>query len=127
MTGLDWQDRQHLELFTRLNQLLDALDQDCTNASISDLFTFLESYVTQHFQEEEQYMREHHFKGYAGHKLAHEGFALRFAQFRRAFAAHGNNRHQAAKLKDWLIAWLMTHIGGVDKEMVRVPAKLEAV
>ncbi|MEW6350335.1 MAG: bacteriohemerythrin [Thermodesulfobacteriota bacterium] len=64
-------DRQHRELFSRLERLAQALLMDRGKSEIPELLDFLSMYVGVHFGDEEQLMRAHDYPGYDEQKASH--------------------------------------------------------
>ena len=114
-TGLDWQDLQHQELFKRVNHLLDAMTSGRALKDLGDVFMFLESYVVEHFGDEENFMKEHKLPDYAVHKAAHEDFVKQYSELRTAYVRSGASSALCMKLQTMLTTWLISHIGGMDK------------
>ncbi len=68
-------DRQHQELFSRLERVAQALLEDRGRSEIPGLLEFLTTYVGVHFAEEEQLMLAHRYPGYDEQKDSHLYFA----------------------------------------------------
>ena len=67
-------DRQHQELISHVNRLLDAMRQRKGDQETGRLLKFLEDYVVVHFSAEEDLMMEHDYGGYAAHQAEHAEF-----------------------------------------------------
>ncbi len=63
-------DKQHTELFDRVNALLKALALAKGKEEVADTVNFLESYVKVHLSTEEDYMIKYNYPGYPPHKTA---------------------------------------------------------
>ena len=67
-TGLDWQDKQHRQIFKKIDKLLDAMQQNEGACVVKELIAFLGKYTQSHFCEKEEYMFAHNSTTYARHK-----------------------------------------------------------
>jgi hemerythrin len=110
-------DRQHRELFDCINRLLDACRVGKGSDQVQPVLQFLESYVREHFAEEERRMREAGYPLLALHKAQHDGFLVAFEDVKKDASSpglaltFGTNR----LLTDW---WI-NHISGTDREFGR--------
>ena len=95
-TGHPTIDEQHRTLFDNINRLEGLLVQ--TNPSraevdfMLDLIGYLEGYVVQHFQLEEQCMESHRCPVFQQNKDAHRQFVAFFQRFRERCQAEGSHR-----------------------------------
>ena len=77
-TGVDEIDKQHKELFQRINNLLEACNHGKGKEEVKKVIWFLEDYVITHFSEEERYMGKYDYPEYSGHKRQHLEFMENF-------------------------------------------------
>ncbi|TSE28073.1 Phytochrome-like protein cph2 [Tepidimonas thermarum] len=129
LTGLDDVDAAHHHLVDLFNALNRALFQG-PGSGMSDqaqqaVFDELMAYARQHFEEEEQLMRD------AGlderHRRLHERLHREFVeQVRSMWDTRGQLRDPAETLMGFLTAWLGLHIMGVDQSMARQLALMRA-
>lgn len=117
-TGLAWQDEQHKEIFKRIDQLLDAMQQNQGSAVVKELLDFLQIYASQHFSDEENYMLTHSCTTCVKHKQCHEEFKEHLAELVAIYDSQGASTIVVLKLQSWLREWLFSHIMNVDKLMV---------
>lgn len=118
-TGLAWQDEQHKEIFKRINQLLEAMQQNHGSSVIAELFEFLREYADRHFSDEEGYMEAHACTTCTLHKKCHEEFKQHLDDLINLYNSQGASTIVVMKLEIWLRDWLIKHIMDLDKLMVR--------
>lgn len=111
-------DDQHRELFSRINRLLGALDSRVAEAELRTLFSFLETYVVDHFGTEERYMDDFAQHGYPDaehHKSEHRAFVRDLQEFKTDLEVAEPSTQFIAEFKRWMRNWWMLHIRHVDK------------
>lgn len=113
-TGVELIDAQHRELFAAVNALLDGIEAGRGPDEVAGLFRFLEGYTTNHFGEEEIYMRRHLYPGYPAHKAEHTAFVADFIDIREECEAHGPTPELVGRIRVRVCDWLVAHIGRVD-------------
>ncbi len=117
VTGSFEIDRQHKELFKRINALLEACRQGKGKAEISKVVQFLDDYVATHFAEEEKYMKKYDYPAYAAHKAQHLEFIENFSELRRQIEKDGAGVHLLVKTNHMVVQWLINHISKVDRAL----------
>jgi hemerythrin len=113
--GIEMIDKQHQELFKRVNDLLAASGQGKGKDEIGNVVKFLESYVVFHFGAEERYMAQQAYPALAAHKQEHAKFLKDFAALKGEWQAQGASTSVVMRMHAWLGGWLRNHIGKVDK------------
>ncbi len=113
--GIEAIDKQHKELFKRVNDLLAASSQGKGKDEIGNVVKFLESYVVFHFSAEERYMAQHAYPALAAHKQEHAKFLKDFATLKGELQVQGVSAAMVVRMHTWLGDWLKNHIGKVDK------------
>lgn len=107
-------DGQHQELFRRVGSLVDAM-REGDRSEVGRLFTFLGSYVVEHFAAEERLMIGAAFPGYGLHKAAHEGFVGELKELERLwYASDVATDAIAVRARSWMADWLRAHISVTD-------------
>lgn len=114
-TGVAWQDAQHKELFTKINELIDATTTNKDAVDLTSLVGFLDKYVRQHFGEEERAMARHGYVDIAGHRSEHKKFIEDIARIKTEVAQR--NRTGAMNLRKRLAEWFYVHVGKEDKTL----------
>ena len=114
-------DRQHQELFRRLEQLIAAVQEEQTPDALNETLMFLSDYVNTHFADEEQLMEQSGYPGLAGHHAQHEGFkeelALLIQEVDEAEGAGLSKLGMANNLIGQISEWLIDHILDMDQEL----------
>jgi hemerythrin len=113
--GVDEIDKQHKELFKRINGLIVASSEGKGKQEIGSVVKFLESYVVFHFSAEEKYMAQQGYPGLAAHKQIHVRFLKDFSALKEEFQAKGASTPVLLRMHSWLGEWLRDHIGKMDK------------
>lgn len=120
--GIEVIDKQHKELFERINSLVDAIKQHVCKYKISDVIKFLEDYVHIHFGEEEKYMLKYEYPHYSFHKSQHEHFKKELANLKpELLKLEGGTKPGSYELSvttnQLVVDWILEHIANVDKHL----------
>ncbi|MCK4739892.1 MAG: hemerythrin family protein [Deltaproteobacteria bacterium] len=110
-------DDQHKELFGKLGDLSEAISEGNDVELIEEVFRYLETYVTQHFSDEEKLMEECEYPEIETQKKEHAGFIEEFKAFEAEFSSKGPSSELAEKTHSWLLNWLCDHIARTDKAL----------
>lgn len=110
-------DNQHRELFSRINQLLEACTQGKGKDAVSDIVRFLEEYVVVHFSAEEKLMEKYSYPDYRDHKKLHEQFVTDFSGLKEKLETEGPGPHIVIMTNRVVVTWLNSHIRNVDKNV----------
>ncbi len=113
--GVDKIDYQHKELFCLVNDLIDLVGEGRDAESFAVAFEFLESYVVEHFGEEERYMEIFSSPGAKEHKEQHAIFKKTLENMEERFDEFGATAPFLKILQSQLAAWIMTHVKNVDR------------
>ena len=116
-TGSEIIDEQHKELFKRINSLMEACRQGKGKGEIDGIMHFLDDYVITHFHEEEKYMQEHAYSGYAKHKAEHLLLLENFRILKAEFENEGPGFYLVLRTKELIVHWLLDHIRKVDRSL----------
>lgn len=103
--GYERVDRQHEEIFNRLDRLLGA----STDEEVTEMASFMVNYVKEHFANEEALMREINYPDYEAHLKLHADFR---DVVREKMAVANTADPQAFKvdLYTLVFGWLLDHI-----------------
>jgi len=115
-TGVEWQDRHHKELFKRVSSLLDAMSVGMGKDELERILSFLDSYITVHFDAEEQAMSKYAYPGAVDHLREHTAFIEHVSDLRREFASRPTMA-LVVKVQRLVVDWLINHIGDSDKKL----------
>ena len=116
LTGLEWQDFQHRELFSRIDSLLDAMDMGYGKDEVLRLFDFLDEYFVIHFEAEEQAMHKYDYPDTLAHLKEHTRFIDDIAKL-RSDAMHGVSTGLVIQVQSRVVDWLINHVGSIDKSL----------
>lgn len=110
-------DRQHRELFARVNTFLAACALNKHADEIGELFMFLESYTIVHFMTEEQIQRESGYPDYGEHLKMHHGFIDTLRFLRERFESGGPTPGILREMQTFVSNWLVQHVTLEDKAL----------
>ena len=111
-------DHQHRELFARLGGFDDALargDRD----EVAATFAFLREYALVHFEREEQLMSDAGYPRLEAHRALHRGFVARLQALAGEHDAQGPSALLRLRARNWIVVWLVDHVGGEDVALGR--------
>ncbi len=114
--GVGSLDRQHRELFGRLDRASELLTGDADAGAIASPLRELVGFTAMHFDTERRIMQAHGFPDSAAHGDQH---AELLNQLRRvvAYALSGARRPQAPKILRFLGGWLARDIVDHDRQL----------
>ena len=116
--GISLIDTQHQTLFKKANDLMEACNRAEGYAQIATLFQYLESYVVEHFRDEEQYMTKIKYPGLAAQKAAHAGFIKQMAKVRADYEASPTKNIAILSTALQMISeWLIKHVSVEDRKI----------
>ncbi len=120
--GIELIDNQHKELFSRINDLVDAIKQHTCKYKISDVVKFLEEYIVFHFGEEEKIMRQCAYQDYPAHKAQHKKFIAEFEELKKELPKLEGGRKPGSydlsvETNKVVVDWILEHIAQVDKKL----------
>lgn len=116
--GIESIDRQHRELFARLDRLVDAVRQGKCRYIVESTIGFLEGYAAAHFADEERYMERTSYPAYPRHKGQHAEFLERISRLKAVLAEEGHGSYPLSVATIQMASdWIREHISFVDKEL----------
>ncbi|NLY55379.1 MAG: hemerythrin family protein [Firmicutes bacterium] len=110
-------DAQHQELYRQVNKLIDACNEGKGKEAVGEVISFLQDYVVQHFQCEEEYMQKYDYPEFAKHKAAHDAFVKSFLDLKARFEQEGPGIHIVVLTNRTVVDWLNSHISKTDKAL----------
>ena len=113
--GVDEIDKQHKELFNRINNLFDAIRHGKGREDVGTLINFLEDYTVMHFALEERYMANYDYPDSMFHKSKHSKFIQEFSVIKNTFESNGATVDLVIRINIFLTEWWMNHIRTSDK------------
>ncbi len=114
LVGVDLIDKQHKELFHRLNALGDALWDGKGKDVVAEHIEFLSDYVKRHFADEEALMLENNYPGYAEQKDQHDKYVEYVAGMKKKLESGETASSDAIEVLNQTCDWLRKHIKGQD-------------
>jgi molybdopterin-containing oxidoreductase family membrane subunit len=112
--GIAEVDRQHRELFRRLNNLVRRLRRGEAD-EVRRTMDYLLEYTASHFGEEEQFMASAGFPGLERHRALHAAFSSRVQELAQQLNAGGDGAQVAQELHFEVRQWLVEHIAHEDR------------
>jgi hemerythrin len=113
-TGISAIDEQHQQLFETINRL-DDLKKD--KESFLKILIELQTYVSEHFKTEEEYMSYVNYPDYKTHKLAHDEFTEKYKSTLLNFKGKNGILELAPTLIELVENWITTHYKNEDVKM----------
>ena len=111
-------DAQHRELFVRLAGFDEALARG-DRPAIGRTFAFLHEYALVHFEQEERLMQQAGYPRLDAHRVLHLGFVERLRALADDYAANGAHAFLRLRVRNWIVVWLVDHVGGEDVALGR--------
>jgi hemerythrin len=84
--------------------------------NVNSTLNFLESYVVEHFRDEEALQVSSNYSKYHEHKRMHGSFIKDFAKLKNRIDENGVSPDNMRYFKDILVKWIIDHIDGSDVE-----------
>ncbi|NLG83530.1 MAG: hemerythrin family protein, partial [Firmicutes bacterium] len=112
-------DAQHKELFAQVNELLEASHAARGKEVVGRILSFLEKYVVEHFNTEEEFMAAFDYPDLASHRAEHRQFVQDFSRLKEKFDAEGPGVNVIVMTNHAVVNWLNRHIRNSDKALGR--------
>ncbi|OGC92310.1 MAG: hypothetical protein A2W25_16185 [candidate division Zixibacteria bacterium RBG_16_53_22] len=116
-TGNELIDKQHQELFRRMEKLLESVNSGQGPKCVSNAITFLENYAFHHFRAEEELQRKNNYPEYESHKVQHRIFMEDVARLRGDLDRQGASAELQLKAIASVGNWICNHINKRDKSL----------
>lgn len=117
LVGIEIIDKQHKELFLRIDAFVDALGAGKGMEELSGLADFLEKYTEEHFHSEEEFMRRYDYPSMTLHTSAHNSFRNIVKKLKGSVESGNLKRTDSIKTGAMLGEWWVGHINKVDREL----------
>lgn len=117
--GIDTIDEQHKSIFDKSNEIFN-LGIKSEMDDIEDIFTFLMSYATNHFYEEETVMIENKYDKFMEHRDQHNYFIEEIYRIYQNVINNDLFETSLNELKVLIIDWLANHISSDDKQFIEL-------
>lgn len=110
-TGIGIIDTQHRALFKAFNKLGDSFKAGTSKAQAKESLDFLVKYTVEHFQTEEQYMRDMDYPKLTSHMAEHAQLMVKVKDLQNKVA---EGKPMTMDVTISLADWLKHHINGDD-------------
>lgn len=106
--GNETVDMQHEHLFALANQIVEADDTE----ELTRLFMLFYQHIREHFDAEEQLMKQQHYPGYDEHVVKHNQMLDRLVEISKTIH---NRQWNTADVQIFVSRWVLVHILEVDR------------
>ena len=113
-TGYDNIDNQHKQLFTALNNLIEASSSGKGDRAVLDTLEFLTAYAIKHFTDEEKLQIDYDYPDYLYHRRLHDDFKKTVTELNQRVCKEGPTESLIYEVSDIIGSWLLNHIKGDD-------------
>jgi len=117
-TGIDVIDKQHKELFERIDALLVATYKGSEKKELEKIVEFLEGYIETHFETEEELMLKYKYSDLDKHRNEHQSFVFTFESIKSELVNKGANSYLAIRVEKEIRNWWGSHVLETDKKYV---------
>lgn len=117
-TGIKQIDDQHRELFRRIDKLELAIYKCRAIPELRSLLEYLESYVFEHFETEEELMRNINYPEYSAHVKEHSDFRNSIKKILTEYKGKGADSYLAINVNKQMRKWLEHHILIIDMKFI---------
>jgi hemerythrin len=125
-TGYEAVDNQHKQLFTALNDLIEASASGQGNTAVMKTMEFLTGYTVKHFADEEKLQIQFNYPDYAVHKRYHDEFKDAANAITDRLINEGPSEALIEEISGIIGDWLLNHIKGDDFRMATyIKAKIK--
>ena len=117
--GIEIIDRQHQELFRRINNLIIAIREHRCKSEIDGTITFLDDYARVHFAEEEKRMKEAGYTGIEEQRRDHRKYLAALADVKEQAALpriQGATYELSVTVNQVVVDWIVDHIMKIDRK-----------
>jgi len=119
--GVQLIDEQHEELFKRLSNFIQIVQNDIPWEekldNVKETMGFMQQYVVFHFNDEEEYMEEINYPDVKIHKDVHADFKAGIDEYVKLFGEGGFTEEKIQEFSAKLMTWLIMHVGKMDQKV----------
>ncbi len=119
--GVDRIDNQHKELFIRLSNFINIVQNDMDWEEkldkVKETMEFMQSYVLIHFSEEEEYQKKINYPEFKEHKKAHDEFKMEINKYVEILEKNGFTEVKIQEFAGKLMTWLIMHVCHMDQKI----------
>jgi len=114
--GIDEVDRQHRELFSRFETVIEAIGTGKGKEELLPLLGFLDTYTATHFHQEEELHRANHYPRAGFHGETHAVFLDKLDALKKDLEARGISNLLVIQAARTLFRWLVDHVCSMDRD-----------
>lgn len=119
--GVELIDTQHKELFNRVSDFIEVLQNkdewDSKLDKVKETMIFMKEYVVVHFEAEEEYQQQVGYPEFDKHKKVHDDFRNGVNKYAESFEEQGYDREKIQEFAGKLMAWLIMHVAKADQKI----------
>ncbi len=116
--GIEVIDNQHKDIYTNINKLILAFEENNEQELAYEMLEFVEEYVRKHFQTEEFYLKKYGYNEFEKHVGLHRNFSAQLQELKASFKRAGITKRAALQMTEFLISWWDNHILKIDSKYV---------
>jgi hemerythrin len=109
-------DQEHQRLLSQVNVLIDAIVSERGPVVVAPAVEFLNTYIDEHFADEERYMRENEYPDVETHIALHDRFREQYTELKKKIELQGPSEDLLLDIENKLARWWIEHIGVQDKK-----------
>lgn len=118
-TGNSQIDREHVELFDKINDFMEACNSGKGRGEILNTIQFLQKYTKTHFTNEESLQRIHKYPDFIQHKSFHDKFMLSISNILKQYEKEGVSIALLGKINQEIGYSLIAHIKTEDVKLAK--------
>lgn len=119
--GVPLIDEQHKELFKRVESFMQVLRMASTWEDkvdkVNETLDFMNTYVVEHFRDEEAFQQEIGYPGEKEHKMVHADMVNYVVAVTEEYKNSGYDEQLIQKFAGKLMAWLINHVASEDQRI----------
>ena len=120
--GVEEVDKQHKELFKRLNSFIktvrnDEDDKETKREKVAETLEFMGDYVDEHFSDEEKLQKKYDYPDCEKHHEIHEKFKAEIREFAEEFSENEYDEEFVMDFSGRLLTWLINHVADTDQKI----------
>jgi hemerythrin len=110
-------DVQHQNLFAKFKDLMSAMMEGKGKLEVAATLNFVNSYVEEHFSDEERIQLKYGYNKYNEQKAQHDAFRARMKEFGEKYDRDGATLSVVTGVQKEMSQWWKTHITTLDKDL----------
>lgn len=109
-------DKEHKELFNRINKLLSAMLDRSKDYNLLDISSYISDYIDFHFRSEEKMLEKFKYPKLDAHKKLHYKYENDFKLIQDRIKNGDHEGLILIDIQEKVVTWLIEHIAKVDQE-----------